>query len=178
MKKIIAGILVLILFYSYFHYNSIKKRANNPEKTQTEAELQEKDKLLKMKMKDLVNHFKKLEKDRDPTIKQFYSNGKIQAVTYADGELSHYKEYYMNGVLKSEWFYIDGEPHGIGRKYYENAQLYSEVEFRNGILEGKAILYQPDGQKVIEQVYENNRLTREEWGTAANSELLKQWDKY
>ncbi|MAV64811.1 MAG: hypothetical protein CMG00_06450 [Candidatus Marinimicrobia bacterium] len=43
-----------------------------------------------------------------------------------------YKDWYENGVLKSEINYENDKLNGIARGWYENGQLMFEVNFING----------------------------------------------
>ena len=49
------------------------------------------------------------------------------------------KEFYMDGIVKSEGVYVDGFLEGELKTFHENGQIESEMQFRHGIPEGTQV---------------------------------------
>lgn len=68
------------------------------------------------------------------------------------------KKHYENGQLKSEANYKNGKKEGLSKEYYENGQLKSEINWKNGKQEGLDKWYHENGQLGIEGNYKNDKL--------------------
>ena len=53
---------------------------------------------------------------------------------------------YENGQIKSEGNYKDGKPDGKGRDWDENGQIEAEVNYKDGKLDGKATYWHENGK--------------------------------
>ena len=68
--------------------------------------------------------------------KSEFEHGKVQKIVgFENGEetiLEEYK-YYENGQLKSKWNFKDGKEHGLQKEYYRNGQLRHKTNYKNGV---------------------------------------------
>ncbi len=63
------------------------------------------------------------------------------------------KEYYLNGIIKSETEVKDGLRNGISKTYDEQGRLQSTAEFVNDSLEGWMITYNPNDGKISAKAF-------------------------
>ena len=68
------------------------------------------------------------------------------------------KEYFENGVLKSEANFRGSRRDGVTRRYYENGFLMIEANFRNGEPHGKFREYYENNNMMAEEVYDGGQL--------------------
>ena len=61
--------------------------------------------------------------------------------------MSLHKDYHLNGQLKEEGNYKNGEPQGKWTWWYENGQKWEERTYQNGKLDGELIRWYESGQK-------------------------------
>jgi antitoxin component YwqK of YwqJK toxin-antitoxin module len=67
-------------------------------------------------------------------------------------------EYYRRGKLKKDLLLIEGKYHGELFYYYESGQVWSIVDYREGLLFGNKKVYDETGQLLFHGVYKRNRL--------------------
>ena len=72
-----------------------------------------------------------------------------EGIAYVKGETKAFtgiiKSYYDNRNLKSEANFKDGKKEGLFKKYYENGDLKSEANFKDGKGNGIGKIYYPNG---------------------------------
>ena len=68
------------------------------------------------------------------------------------------KEYFENGVLKSEASFRGSRRDGVTRRYYENGFLMIDASFRNGEPHGTFREYYENGNMMAEEVYNGGQL--------------------
>ena len=68
-----------------------------------------------------------------------------------------YREYFDNGVLKSEKNFKDDQLHGRCRSYYKKGNLRQQVNYQEGIINGKAFEFYENGQYKLESNYNNGK---------------------
>jgi antitoxin component YwqK of YwqJK toxin-antitoxin module len=68
------------------------------------------------------------------------------------------KEYYENGVLKSEANFRGSRRDGVTRRYYENGTLMIEANFKSGEPHGKFREYYENANMMAEEVYNGGQL--------------------
>lgn len=90
--------------------------------------------------------------------KEKYSDGKIKSEkTFNDenGEKELVKEvhYHPNGKKYIEGNYKDNKRDGYWASWYDNGQLWSEGEFKEGLSEGKRTVYHPNGKIYYEGTF-------------------------
>jgi len=61
---------------------------------------------------------------------------KAQVQRQAQNQSGVVQTHYFAGLLKEEWSYVDGIPHGLTRQYYPNASLFREINYDFGLLDG------------------------------------------
>jgi antitoxin component YwqK of YwqJK toxin-antitoxin module len=93
--------------------------------------------------------------NRTTTETEKYEDGKIKVEkTYkkVNGEKELIKEvhYHPNGQKYIEGNYKDNKREGYWASWFENGQLWSEGEFRNGLSEGKRTVYHENGKVYYE----------------------------
>ncbi|MFH1593195.1 MAG: type II secretion system protein GspG [Candidatus Omnitrophota bacterium] len=83
----------------------------------------------------------------------------ICSIRYSIAEVEVKKEYYDSGQLYSELPYENGKLNGLGKTYYENGQLFSEVTYVNGEYDGTMRAYYESGELESEMPYRNGVLS-------------------
>lgn len=94
-----------------------------------------------------------------------YAGNFVESDTFSNGQLKYtiekavdennnpyyvYKAYYEDGSLKEEGFYnIYGNKTGKWVAYYQNNNIASEIEYKEGLKDGTQISYLEDGTKQI-----------------------------
>ncbi|MGP8216666.1 MAG: toxin-antitoxin system YwqK family antitoxin [Bacteroidia bacterium] len=63
------------------------------------------------------------------------------------------REYYRNGVLKSEIPYSEGRKNGIAKEYYENGSIKSETPYEDGVKNGIVREYDENGELISENTF-------------------------
>ncbi len=91
---------------------------------------------------------------------EYYPNGelKVQWGHNAENDMLLRKEYYLNGIVKSEGIYKNEKLEGPYKEYYENNQLFREVDFHQGKQEGIYREYLFTGEKKVEATYSDGKL--------------------
>jgi antitoxin component YwqK of YwqJK toxin-antitoxin module len=56
------------------------------------------------------------------------------------------RDYFTNGILRGEQYYIEGKQNGVGRYYYASGKLSSIFPYKNGMLEGERKDYYESGK--------------------------------
>ena len=91
--------------------------------------------------------------DAKPSVTEtFHLNGKLKSRTnyqsINDGGERHgiQESYYENGQLDSKLNFKDGKIDGLGESYYENGQLYNKVNYKDGKEDGLRESYYENGQ--------------------------------
>lgn len=87
--------------------------------------------------------------------KEKYPDGKIKSektFNEIDGDKQLVKEvhYHPNGKKYIEGSYKGNKRDGYWASWYENGQLWSEGEFKDGLSEGKRTVYHPNGKLYYE----------------------------
>ena len=97
--------------------------------------------------------------------KEWYENGIIHTECFYMNGLKHgtEKEWHINGVLKKETHYINGKINGIVRKWGSNTKLLSETSYINNEKDGTSKEFH--GETIFEYNYKNNKLM-----------FIKEWD--
>jgi antitoxin component YwqK of YwqJK toxin-antitoxin module len=90
-----------------------------------------------------------------------YENGNPKVVKYyskVNGKEQVVKEevYYENKVKKMEGEYINEQRTGHWSAWYQNGQLWSTGEYKDGKRNGPGMVYHENGTKYIESVYAND----------------------
>lgn len=80
----------------------------------------------------------------------------LQIEESTDSKAEEVKEYYSNGQLKKEAFYMNGQPHGSSRFYATNGMLLAEGWFIRGRHQGKNCQYFLTGQLYSIQRYRDD----------------------
>ena len=79
----------------------------------------------------------------------FYENGDLLAqVTYKNGLIAGYKEFFPDGTLRTEIAYRKGVRHGTVKFYYNTGHLFCEGRYKNGRQAGKWRYYKVTGEKL------------------------------
>lgn len=82
---------------------------------------------------------------------------------------------YDNGNLRSEFNYVKGIQHGVGKIYYENGNLEMEAMIVNGYVNGYEITYWENGNKKRERTIKNGKTTGLVRQWFENGELFQQY---
>lgn len=90
----------------------------------------------------------------------YYPNGVIEkAGTIRSGvEDGPYIENFMNGNRRYEYLYDMGTKTGVWRSWYADGTPYTERHFQNGMLHGKVLVWDEQGQLAKEYDYVHGRL--------------------
>jgi antitoxin component YwqK of YwqJK toxin-antitoxin module len=103
--------------------------------------------------------------------KEFKADGSVYAVFY-NGKKKMTEGVYINKKKEGVWkiYHINGtsvmteEPykndklHGVKKVYYISGALSEEIEYNNGVEDGKSIQYAENGVKIKETSYKNGTL--------------------
>jgi len=85
-----------------------------------------------------------------------------EGITYVKGETKAFtgiiKSYYENGNLESEGNFKDGKLNGLSKLYYENGNLKSEANFKDDKLEGLSKEYYENGNISTEANFKDDKL--------------------
>ncbi|MBU0764466.1 MAG: hypothetical protein KJ607_06505, partial [Bacteroidetes bacterium] len=65
------------------------------------------------------------------------------------------REYFKSGMLKAEYEIKNENRNGVGKRFYENGELYCVNHWKDGVLDGNAIYYYQNGQVKEEYKYIN-----------------------
>lgn len=68
-----------------------------------------------------------------------------------------YVEKYDNGIVKMKGYYINGKRNGQWTGFFADGKLMSEGFFKDGLRDGKAIVYHQNGQVYYTGYYNNGR---------------------
>ncbi|MBE7442567.1 MAG: toxin-antitoxin system YwqK family antitoxin [Flavobacteriales bacterium] len=95
--------------------------------------------------------------------KEYFPNGVLRSeIEYKDGiPNGMYRIYYSNGIIQEEVLQVNGKFEGEGNSYYENGQLKAKVQFKNGLQEGLLIEYYEDGKIKSKQNFKKSKLEGE-----------------
>ena len=84
-----------------------------------------------------------------------------EGITYVKGETKAFtgiiKSYYENGNLESEGNFKDGKLEGLSKLYYENGILQIEVSYKNGKIDGIMRNYYKNGDLIAEHYYKDGK---------------------
>lgn len=69
-----------------------------------------------------------------------------------------YKDYYINGQVEVEFFYVNGVKHGPAKWFYEDGTLFRKATIKHGKFDGELTKYYPDGKKQSVSIYKNGKL--------------------
>ena len=109
---------------------------------------------------DGVKHGEWVEFDANGLVKtkSEFEHGKVQKIVgFENGEetiLEEYK-YYENGQLKSKWNFKDGKEHGLLEGYHKNGQLEFKWNYKDGKEHGLQKEYYRNGQLRYKTNYKN-----------------------
>ena len=85
-----------------------------------------------------------------------------EGIAYVKGETEAFtgiiKLYYENGNLESESNFKDGKQEGLSKLYYENGDLESEGNFKDGKGEGLAKEYYENGYLMAQYYYKDGKI--------------------
>ncbi len=84
------------------------------------------------------------------------NNNTKECQNYEDKSGCVEKEYYDNRNLYSEIPYKNGKIDGIAKDYYDNRNLKSETSYKNGKIDGIVKYYNEDGNLALYITYEND----------------------
>lgn len=140
---------------------------------------------------DLKGELEFLDKETFPT-------GEVRYETYRKEDKLHGPSYFYDksgGLLSESWFY-EGIPVGKVRRYYPNGDLYcieryvegaphltqeyfyldgtikTVIEYNHGTLNGKVLLYWPDGNLKRESHFENGERIRDQFFDEEGNEIF------
>ena len=68
-------------------------------------------------------------------------------MTYKNGLIAGYKEFFPDGTLRTEIAYRKGVRHGTAKFYYNTGHLLCEGRYKNGRQAGKWRYYKVTGEK-------------------------------
>jgi antitoxin component YwqK of YwqJK toxin-antitoxin module len=80
-------------------------------------------------------------------IREYYKSGRIAEETLLKYTSSFDKEYYENGKLKRERYYVNGKENGASKTYFENGKLKSKVTYSNDTVMS-TINYDENGNEI------------------------------
>ncbi|UPO98895.1 hypothetical protein MKD34_12735 (plasmid) [Cetobacterium somerae] len=88
----------------------------------------------------------------------FYENGQLKKIcSYVDNLIDgEYKDYYDNGVLKTDSFYVLGKENCEFRSFYNNGQVECIIDLEDGKRCGQFLKYYKSGKLEDETYYTNN----------------------
>ena len=69
-------------------------------------------------------------------------------MTYKNGLIAGYKEFFPDGTLRTEIAYRKGLRHGTAKFYYNTGHLFCEGRYKNGRQTGKWRYYKVTGEKL------------------------------
>ncbi|MEW5823267.1 MAG: hypothetical protein AB1766_02865 [Pseudomonadota bacterium] len=87
------------------------------------------------------------------------------------------QEFDGNGLIKSEYFELDGVKNGVQRRWHEDGSIFSECTFIHGKLHGIARLWTAAGVCYIEENFEHG-VRHGEYTSRWNSGGLKEHGFY
>jgi len=95
-------------------------------------------------------------------VKERYSGGEFKIVEYYkkvgdNQKLVRERTYYEDGQISSERNYKDGQLDGKLTRYYENGQIEEEVNYKDGKKDGKWTIYYENGQIEGERNYKDGK---------------------
>lgn len=90
--------------------------------------------------------------------KEFYKNGEVYSEHFYLNNISHgqSKIFYPNGAVLWEANYIDGRLEGKVLEYYPSGQIHWVLNYHNDKLEGKIVEYYETGEVMREEFYSND----------------------
>ena len=71
------------------------------------------------------------------------------------------KNFYNNGILKTEVPYIDHKKNGITRSYYENGFIKTEIDYCDDIIDGYVKTYYKDGSLESVETYKRGKRNKD-----------------
>ncbi|MEQ9186218.1 MAG: toxin-antitoxin system YwqK family antitoxin [Cryomorphaceae bacterium] len=97
-------------------------------------------------------------------VKVYHLNGKIAAeIPYEDGRKNGpFKEYTTSGKVLREGTYRDNTYDGDFKQYYDNGSIYREGKYVAAVKDGLWVEYDEDGRVMIQQVYDDGELIKEQ----------------
>ena len=94
-----------------------------------------------------------------------------------EGKLSgSYHEYYVNGGLKIEKFFLEGELEGVSNSFYEDGSIKEKLSYSNGLLTGERNYFWPNGLLKESNHFENGIMTGENIYFYANGQIQKKFE--
>jgi antitoxin component YwqK of YwqJK toxin-antitoxin module len=69
-----------------------------------------------------------------------------------------YKQYFSNGQLRTEGFYVSGVKNGLWKSYHENGTLHSKGMYKHGYWDGLWVDHYEDGSIRSKGYYQNGKL--------------------
>lgn len=80
----------------------------------------------------------------------------LRRENYKDGRLDGtFKEYFHDGVLKTEGMYVNGQPEGLIKKYNPNGKIMMEERWKNRLKHGWWMSYDENGKENGRKYYYN-----------------------
>ncbi len=94
-----------------------------------------------------------------------------------EGKLSgSYREYYLNGNLKLENFFLKGELEGTSNSFYEDGSIKEKLYYSNGLIDGERNYFWPNGLLKESNHFENGIMTGENIYFYANGQIQKKFE--
>ena len=135
---------------------------------------------------DEIKSFEKEELEKTPSVleglhKEYYLNGNLKVEKiFKNGQLNGYfKSYYKNGQIRSVDLYKNDKRDGTQKSYSSSGQLFSERNFENGKLNGMTTTYYENGTIRTEAILINGKLEGvvkyyDEFGNLSKTELYEE----
>ncbi|MBU0469581.1 MAG: hypothetical protein KJ736_11065 [Candidatus Omnitrophica bacterium] len=96
---------------------------------------------------------------RNGKVQDYYDDGKLlNELYYVEGKRQgEYKAYYRSGALWSEGVYIDDLKDGLFKVFNEDGSLQTEINYYKGKYHGQCKFYNEDGLLEFDDVYEEGQ---------------------
>ena len=112
-------------------------------------------------------------------IQNKYPDGKIKEIWLYKGKVLGKKKkikeihYFNNGTIESEIDYRNGRVNGWAKLYYPGGKLHVEAPYRNGHVHGVRMSYHESGKKFCMAEYDNGKLlNKKNWDESGNEIYL------
>lgn len=99
----------------------------------------------------------------DGQIDIYYPTGATRGINvFQEGILTYAEFYYEDGSLMEKQNYLDGKKEGLIEVYYPNGVIKSQIDYRNGMIDGQYREYTKEGKIAISKGYKEDKLDGEE----------------
>lgn len=108
---------------------------------------------------------------KNGTLKEFYRNGNLKVIQHFkdDKNVDSTIFYHPNGQLAVIQIHKEGRREGCWKKFNEAGKVYSEINFRDDLLDGPSKTYSYKSLRLIESYNFKNGLRDGKWETFYNS---------